>query len=252
MALFCSFDVLAETAEEKGLSIVREADLRDSGWGDSSSQMTMILANKRGDERKRRIKSRSLERLNDGDERLIIFEYPPNMRGTGFLNYSHKQKDDDQWIYLPALKRVRRIASRSKSEPFVGSEFAYEDITGEQIEKYHYRWLREEQYGEHACFVIESRPVDLRNSGYSRRISWIDQHNYYLLKIDYYDRKHSLLKTLTFDGYRQYKDKFWRPDVMAMVNHQNNRSTRIIWDSYQFQTGLKESDFTLRSLKLER
>lgn len=252
-ALLCyPLDLLAETAEQKGLNIMREVDRRDTGWGDSSSHMTMILSNKQGDERKRQIRSRSLEMVEDGDKRLIFFDYPPNMRGTGFLNYTHKHADDDQWIYLPALKRVRRIASRSKSEPFVGSEFAYEDIAGEEIEKYRYRWLGDELYGEHRCFVIESIPVDRRNSGYSRRISWIDQRDYYALKVDYFDRKNVLLKTLTFEGYRQYQGKFWRPDVMQMVNRQNERSTRIIWDSYLFQSGLKESDFSQRSLQMER
>lgn len=252
MTLCCSAELQAETAEEKGLDIARLADSRDSGWGDSSSHMTMILANRRGDERKREIRSRSLEIQGDGDKRLIIFDYPPNMRGTALLNYTHKQADDDQWIYLPALKRVRRIASRSKSESFVGSEFAYEDIAGEEVEKYSYRWLRDEVYDGHMCFVIESYPVDVRNSGYSRRVSWIDQQEYYLHKVDYYDRKNQLLKTLSFTAYQLYQSKFWRPDLMAMVNHQNGKSTRIIWESYQFQTGLGEADFTQRSLKLGR
>ena len=252
MTLFCSAEAVAESAGEKGLNIVREADRRDSGWADSSSHMTMVLTNRRGDERRREIRSRSLEMPDDGDKRLIIFDYPPNMRGTAFLNYSHKRADDDQWIYLPALKRVRRIASRSKSESFVGSEFTYEDIAGEELEKYSYQWLRDEFFDGHLCFVIESYPVDARNSGYSRRVSWIDQHEYYLLKVDYFDRKDSFLKTLFFSGYHQYQSKFWRPDMMEMVNHQNDKNTRMIWKSYQFQTGLDEADFTQRSLKLGR
>ncbi|MCF7821774.1 MAG: outer membrane lipoprotein-sorting protein [Mariprofundaceae bacterium] len=247
--LLFSTVVLAETAEEKGLNIVRKADRQDSGWNDSTSRMKMLLLNRHGEKRERTMMSRALEVADDGDKRLIIFEFPPDMRGTGFLTYSHKQKDDDQWLYLPALKRVKRIASRNKSESFLGSEFAYEDIAGEEIEKYSYRWLRDEIYEERPCHIVESRPVDMRNSGYSRRISWIDMDNYYLHRIDFYDRRNTYLKTLTFGGYHQYLGQYWRPDIMEMVNHQNERTTRMIWEFYQFQTGLDETDFSQRSLK---
>lgn len=243
---------MAQTAEEKGFAIVQEADKRDTGWQDSSSTLTMTLTNRHGDQRLRKMRSRALEVPGDGDKRLIIFDYPPDMRGTGFLTFSHRARDDDQWLYLPSLKRVRRIASGNKSNSFMGSEFAYEDIAAEDIGEYSYRWLHDEACGEHSCFVVESFPLDTRNSGYSRRISWIDQEYYYTVKVDYFDRKGKFLKTLTFQGYRQHLDQYWRPDTMEMINHQNGNSTRLDWDSYRFRTGLKDSDFTHRNLKLER
>jgi len=242
-------NALAETAADKGLSIAREADSRDSGWVDSSSSLTMILTNRHGEKRERRMRSMALEVPGDGDKRLITFEYPPDMRGTGFLSYSHKQVDDDQWLYLPQLKRVKRIASRSKSSSFLGSEFAYEDIAGQEVEKFTYRWLRDETYNGHACFVVESVPVDIRNSGYSKRISWIDRQQYHSWKIDYYDRKGRFFKTLTFSDYRLYLEKFWRPHTMEMVNHQSDNSTKLTWESYRFRSGLEAADFSQRSLK---
>jgi len=136
----------AETPAEKGLAIAIEADKRDGGWHDSESSLTMILRNKHGDESRREIRGKSLEVHDDGDKTLTIFDTPRDVKGTAFLNYTHKAGDDDQWLYLPALKRVKRIASRNKSGSFMGSEFAYEDIASQEVEKYTYKWLRDEVY----------------------------------------------------------------------------------------------------------
>jgi len=242
---------IAESAEEKGLAIAIEADLRDQGWIDSQVQMEMVLRNAKGNESMRRVRLKSLEVIDDGDKSLTIFDTPADIKGTGLLSFSHKEGDDDQWLYLPALKRVKRIASRNKSGPFVGSEFAFEDLSSQEVEKYTYRWLRDETYEEQATFVIERRPVD-KNSGYTRQEVWVDQAHYRLLKIDYYDRKQSLLKTLHSVGYTQYMNKYWRPAKMVMLNHQNGKSTDLLWNEYRFSTGLTEKDFTRNSLQRAR
>lgn len=241
--------VSAETAESKGLAIALEADQRDNGWNDSESSLTMILRNRHGDESRRKIRGKSLEVMNDGDKTLTIFDTPKDIKGTAFLNFTHKIGDDDQWLYLPALKRVKRIASRNKSGSFLGSEFAYEDIASQEIEKYSYKWLRDEVHLGMECFVVESYPVDTKYSGYTRLVSWVDKEQYRRWKTEFFDRKKSHLKTLTLVGYKQYLGQYWRPDEMNMVNHQNGKSTQLIWESYQFRTGLTESDFTKNSLK---
>jgi outer membrane lipoprotein-sorting protein len=241
-----------ETAEEKGLAIATEADRRDDGFGDYTADMTMILKNKQGKESKRAIRSKTLEVSGDGDKSLSIFDTPKDVKGTAFLTFSHKVDDDEQWLYLPALKRVKRINSRNKSGSFMGSEFAYEDIASQEVEKYSYKHLREEEYQGQACYVGESYPVDKKNSGYSKRISWVDKAEYRLLKVEFYDRKNSLLKTLTVSGYKQYLDTYWRADSMHMVNHQTGKSTALLWQNYQFQTGLSDTDFNATSLKRVR
>lgn len=134
----------------------------------------------------------------------------------------------------------------------MGSEFAYEDISSQEVEKYTYKWIKDETYDGKECFVIESYPVDKKNSGYTRQVNWIDKSQYRILKTDFYDRKNSRLKTLTFKGYRQYLGKYWRPDEMNMVNHQNGKSTRLIWSNYKFRVGLKARDFSKNSLKRAR
>jgi len=254
--LFCaSFSFIhpvaadAETAEEKGLSIVIEANNRDNGFSDYTANMTMILKNKHGKESKRSIRSKTLEVPRDGDKSLSIFNTPRDVKGTAFLSFSHKTGDDEQWLYLPALKRVKRINSRNKSGSFMGSEFAYEDIASQEVEKYTYKHLREEMYNGELCFVGESYPVDKKNSGYTKRITWMDKAEYRVLKVDYFDRKKSLLKTLTINGYQQYLGKYWRAESMEMVNHQTGKSTKLNWTDYSFQTGLTDKDFTSTSLK---
>ncbi|HHC73189.1 MAG TPA: outer membrane lipoprotein-sorting protein [Thiotrichales bacterium] len=240
-----------DEAAARGLAIATDADRRDQGWGDMQARLTMVLRNRQGDEATRRLRSRSLEVAGDGDKSLIIFDHPADVKGTAFLSHTHATRPDDQWLYLPALKRVKRISSSNKSGPFMGSEFAYEDISSQELAKYTYRFLREEPVDGRPTFVIERRPT-YRHSGYTRQITWIDQQMYQPLKVEFYDRKNSLLKTLTYHGYHQYLDRYWRPERMEMVNHQTGKSTTLIWEEYRFRTGLTARDFDRAALKRAR
>ncbi|MEM7482839.1 MAG: outer membrane lipoprotein-sorting protein [Acidobacteriota bacterium] len=251
VAVVATLPSAAQTPEERGLEIAQEADRRDTGFHDSTAELEMTLRNKNGQESKRELRNKTLEQENDGDKSLVIFDKPADIDGTAFLTFSHKTGDDDQWLYLPALKRVKRIASSNKSGPFVGSEFAYEDISSQEVEEYTYRYLRDETLDGQQTFVIERYPVDSK-SGYTRQVVWIDQAEYRTLKIDFYDRKDALLKTLTFGGYQQYLDQYWRPETMDMVNHQTGKSTRLVWSNYQFRTGLEDHDFDRASLARTR
>jgi len=241
----------AETAEEKGLAIAVEADKRDTGWSDQTSSMKMILRNRQGEESQRDIRNRSLEVESDGDKALIIFDTPRDVKGTAFLSFTHAIKPDDQWLYLPALKRVKRISSSNKSGPFMGSEFAYEDISSQEIEKYKYKFIKDEDLNGRAAFVNERYP-QYKHSGYTRQIAWIDKQMYQPLKVEFYDRKGDLLKTLTYHDYKQYLNQYWRPDRMEMVNHQTGKSTSLLWSEYRHKTGLTDRDFDKKSLKRAR
>ncbi len=252
LLLLVPVTTLAETPEEKGLAIAMEADRHDKGFNDFTAEMNMTLRNKHGQESNRKIRTRTLEVEGDGDKSMSIFDNPRDVKGTAFLNFTHKIGDDDQWLYLPALKRVKRISSRNKSGSFMGSEFAYEDISSQELEKYTYKWIRDELYDGQECFIVEYYPVDKKNSGYTRLVSWIDRKEYRILRVEYFDRKNSHLKTLTFTGYKKYLDRYWRADEMNMVNHQNGKSTRLKFSNYRFSTGLEDKDFTKSSLKRVR
>lgn len=241
---------LAQAPEGKGLAIATEADRRGRGFGDSTAELQMILRSRSGDERTRTLRSQILERA-DGDRSLVVFETPPDVRGTALLTFSNRVGDDDQWLYLPALKRVRRIASSSRSGPFMGSEFAYEDLASQKIEKFRYTWLRDDpcpgvDYVSLTCFVVERRPVT--SSGYTRQIVWIDQQEYRTVRIEYYDRRDVLLKTLAPGRYERYLGRFWRAGEMIMSNHQTEKTTRLVWSNYTFGGDLRESDFTPQAL----
>jgi len=247
-----SSDSFALSAEEqKGLEISLESKNRDLGWQDSTADMLMLLRNKQGQESIREIKMKSLEVLNDGDKSLTIFNKPRDVKGTAFLSFSHPVEADDQWLFLPALKRVKRISSRNKSGPFMGSEFAFEDLSSFEVEKYTYKYLGVDELNGVTNFKVEQYPAD-ENSGYTRRVVWIDTKEYLVHKIDFYDRKDSLLKTLTFSDYKQYLAKHWRADTQEMINHQNGKSTELKWANYNFKTGLSDSDFNRNSLKRAR
>jgi len=196
----------ADVNVARGLEIATEADLRETGFIDSVGDLTMLLANKQGQTSTRKVRVKTLEVTGDGDKGLSIFDSPADIKGTAVLTYSHALDPDEQWIYLPALKRVKRISSKNKSGPFMGSEFAYEDISSQEIDKYTYKYIKDETYNGIDCFIMERYPT-YKHSGYTRQVVWINKQEYRLEKIVFYDRKNTLLKTLEHSSYKQYLDK---------------------------------------------
>ena len=242
---------VAETPEEKGFAIALETDNRDKGWQDSSAVMKMVLRNRHGQESVRQIRVVNLEMEGDGDKGLTVFDEPRDIKGTAFLSYSHALVADEQWIYLPALKRVKRISSSNKSGPFMGSEFAYEDISSFEIPKYNYLYLRDEVLDGIDCFVLELRP-QYQYSGYTKSYVWVDKVEYRNQKVEYYDRKGSLLKVQRFTDYQLYLSQYWRAHTMTMDNKQNGKSTTLYWTNFKFKTGLTSADFKKNDLKRQR
>jgi len=240
----------AVTPEDKGLEIANEIDRRDLGFGDSRTELKMLLTNRHGDKSVRKLRLATLENQDTdaGDKSLTVFSYPRDIKGTAFLSFTKILDPDDQWLYLPALKRVKRISSANKSGPFVGSEFAYEDLVSFEVGKYDYKWLRDEPCGELECFVVERFPK-YENSGYTRQTVWVDKTEYRIRKIDFYDRKESLLKTLNQSGFAQYLEQYWRPLKMVMKNHQTGKATELAFSPYEFRRGVNENDFTPNRLK---
>lgn len=248
IAQLFTFNVIASADEEKGLAIAIEADKRDNGFGDFTADMIMELRNKQGDTSSRQIRIKTLEVTGDGDKAMSIFDQPADVKGTAFLTFSHAIKADEQWMYLPSIKRVKRINSKNKSGPFMGSEFAFEDIASQEVAKYTYKYLRDENINGIDCFVIERTPT-YEHSGYTRQLVWINKAEYRPEKTVFYDRKNTLLKTLTFSGYKKYLNQYWRADQLLMNNHQNEKSTTLNWSNYKFKTGLNKDDFNRNSLK---
>jgi len=230
-------------AERIGFEIAARSDRSDRGFGNSEVELEMVLRNAAGKESRRTLMIMTLEIVDEsvGDKSLVVFDNPNDIKGTALLSHAHILDPDDQWLFLPALKRVKRISSANKSGPFVGSEFAFEDFTALELNKYDYKFLREEQVDGITMDVVERTPR-YENSGYTRQVSWLDQEVYQVRRVEFYDRRGDLLKTLTLNDYRDY-DGVWRSQRMEMVNHQTGKSTDFIYGEYQFDVGLDEGDF---------
>lgn len=236
----------AGSPESRGQKIAREVDRQRSGFGDSRAHLTMVLRTGGGGEKTREMTIRVLEH-EDGEKTLIELESPRDLRGTTLLTFVYADRGDDQWLYLPALKRVKRIASGARSGSFMGSEFAYEDIAADGVDRFTHRYERADTLDGVDVFIVERRPLD-EGSAYSRQLVWVDQAEYRPLQIDYFDQDGELFKTLTFAGYAIHDGQFWRPSEMVMVNHQSGRSTTLIWRDYAFGTGSDHAAFDPRSL----
>lgn len=232
----------ATTAEEKGRAIAVEQDNRDQGWGDSAAELEMVLRRANGKETVRRLRIKLLEVKDDGDKGLTIFDEPKDVQGTTFLNYSHALEPDEQWIYLSALRRTKRISSKNKTGRFLGSEFTFEDMSATQLEKYDYKFLRDDTFDGQEVYVVESTPRD-KFSGYTRLVGYIDKAEFRTLKIEFYDRREALLKVMLMQDYKLYLDKYWRASKLEMTNEQTGKSTILQWKDYEFGVGLSDADF---------
>ena len=245
ISILSTIGINAQTAEERGLEIAKAAEQADLGFGSSTVELKMTLKNKNGQTSERSLTTRTLELTEDGDKSMIVFNSPKDVKGTSTLTFTHKIGSDDQWLYLPSIKRVKRISSNNKSGPFVGSEFAYEDLSSQEVEKYAYKFLEEK--GD--LLVVEQDPVDPK-SGYTRRlVTYNKSKGYRVENVEFYDRKNALLKTLNYSDYKLYKDKFWRAGTFKMVNHQSNKETTLNFSDYNFEANLTEDDFSQAALQ---
>lgn len=238
-----------DQAVEKGLAVFVEADRRQSGFGDLLVQLTMVLRNRRGSEVQRELDLKQLEVPAGGDKLMVVFQTPKAIRGTALLSHGQVTREDDQWLYLPALKRVKKIASRNRSGPFLGSEFSYEDLSTQEVSKYTYRFLREENCAAGRCFVVERKPGPTLHSGYLRQVYWLDTEHYRTQKVDYYNRGDRLTKTLVATDFEQFANGIWKPKRMLMNNQVTGKSTELIWRDFEFNVGLSaDRDLSTTSL----
>ena len=237
---------------DQGAAIFQEKDRIESGYQDLQVDLQMILRDRRGNETQRELEIRQLEMADDGDRLLVVFDTPKAIRGTALLSYSHKVGPDDQWLYLPAHARVKKIASRNKSGPFLSSEFAYEDMALQELEKFQYLLLGEEPCGDARCYRIERIPKD-EFSGYARQEVLLDVAALRVLRIDYFDRAGRPLKVLTAGDYQQHENRFWKAGRMLMENLQTGKSTELLWRNFRFANGLSaDRDFSTNSLRRVR
>lgn len=232
-----------------GRDIIQKQEGRDNGFHDETLMGHMILKGTNGEKMEREFESRRFEKQGTtGEKSLIKFIRPADIQGTGLLSYQNKKEDDDQWLYLPSMKKIKRIAGTGKSGSFVGSEFSFEDLIPPDIEKYSYEYLRTEPCDEVMCFVVQSTPLT-PDSGYSKTILWIRTDNYRNTQVEFYDKKDRLLKILSLADYRLMNNKYWRAFRLIMKNKINGKETDFLIENLKIGAGLTNADFTQRALE---
>lgn len=215
----------------RGKEIVEAARKQNAGFQSLSANVKMTLVNRRGQSHERRLKMHMLEREEGGRYSRCLVKAPPDVRGTVLLSHSLPDTASNQWLYLPALHRTRRIAAQARSGAFMGSEFSYEDLIGHPLDQGRHRWLRDTNLENRHCHVLEWVPLDPRSSGYYRQVVWVDSQYYRVWRVDYYNRRQERQKTLTLNDYRLYNEQFWYATEMNMLNHLSGNRTKLEWST---------------------
>ncbi len=233
--------------EITGLKIIENVYNRLIG-DDQEGDLTMSLINSRGDERVREIKQ-FLKDFGDMEKKIMFFQSPADVRNTSFMNWSYDEvgKDDDQWIYLPALKKVKRISSDSKSDYFMGSDFTYDDLGDRHPSSDTHKLLREETVDGEDCYVVESIPKE-KEYMYSKTITWIVKDKWIGKKKEFYDEDEDLLKTLTVKEVEKIKD-YLIITFSEMHNVQKDHTTKMVLKNVKVDTGISDNKFTERMMK---
>ena len=233
--------------EITGLQIIENVYNRPTGQ-DQTADLTMSLINSRGDERVREIKQ-YLKDEGKTEKKIMFFVSPADVHNTSFMNWSYDEagKDDDQWIYLPALKRVKRISSDSKSDYFMGSDFTYDDLGDRQPNADTHTLLREEEIDGEMCFKVQSVPKE-EEYMYSKTISWIVKDKWIGKKKEFYDEDEDLLKTLTVQEMEVIKD-YIVITLSEMHNVQKDHKTIMKLENVKVDSGVADNKFTERMMK---
>jgi outer membrane lipoprotein-sorting protein len=251
LGLLAAPAVPADEAADRGLEIAREAETRYDDYRDQRAEAVLTIRTANGDEAMRRMHARSLE-TGDGSRNLTIVDEPRDVAGTALLTHSYDDRSDQQWLLLPALNRVKRIASGNRSGAFMGSEFTYEDFTAQPVAKFEVRLLREETLDGEPCYVLERTPGPGAASAYARHVAWLDKAHYRTLKVEYYNRAGQHQKTLRARDFKRYRNGQWRARELTMSNHLGGGTSVLEWSGIEFGNGYSERDFTVDALKRAR
>ena len=228
-----------------GKQIIDKVYNRPNG-DDQTSDLTMTLINKSGAQRVREIKQFTMD-FGDVEKSIMFFLSPADVKNTSFMNWTYdSDQSDDQWIYLPALKKIKRISSDSKSDYFMGSDFTYDDLGDRKLEDDTHKLLREETLDGKLCYVVESIPKN-KEYMYSKTIVWVNKSNFIGVKKEFYDENEDLLKVLTIKEIEEISG-IWVIKNSEMKNIQNNHRTTIVLSNIQINAGMSESQFTERMM----
>ncbi|MEJ2692184.1 MAG: outer membrane lipoprotein-sorting protein [Candidatus Thiodiazotropha sp.] len=214
--------------------------------------LTMNLINKDGKARIRQLISISKTNEEGKQDSLLRFVEPADVRGTSLLTHEHADADDDRWLYLPALRKTRRVAATDDNDNFMGSDFTYEDIDFEELNAFNYKLLKNEIKGGADCYVVEATPSTekkAKESGYSRRVMWIRKDNYFMIAVDYYNSRNELTKQrIAYDIKLVDGTEKWRPERQVMVNLKTGHKTELKYSNFVIGANVSNRTFSFREL----
>jgi|AntAceMinimDraft_14_1070370.scaffolds.fasta_scaffold17867_2 hypothetical protein len=249
LAIFCLTMSLSISAQEAKQIATNASDAISMDAMEMTS--TLNIYDKKGNVRIRTVSNAS-KTFGDVSKTIIKFISPADVKGTGMLIYDYKSKDDDMWVYLPSLKKTRRIVSSQKAASFMGSEFSNSDMSKPNIENFNYKNIGTETINGNACYKIEAecKTSDISKiEKFSKKISYIEKQNFLTYKTDFYNKEGVLFKTIQISDYKKQSDGKYQAFKMTASNHKTSRKSVIIIDSFNSNSLLKESDFTTSQLE---
>ncbi|MCP4457383.1 MAG: outer membrane lipoprotein-sorting protein [Cytophagales bacterium] len=233
-------NALAQTGNE-----IADKVFNRSAPENGESDMTMALINSKGKERQRFL-HQFFKDYGDTEKSTMFFKSPADVKNTSFMNYSYDDdRDDDQWLYLPALKKVKRISGGSKDDYFMGSDFTYEDMEKRNPNKDLHKLLKTETLNGETCYVVESTPKE--EGQYSKRVAWVIKDKWIPLKIEFYDEDEELLKILSITEYEKLVG-YWIIVTQEMENVQREHKTVIGLTNINIENGIGDTYFTQRAM----
>jgi len=238
-------------AEELTAREVMKLEDTENEAQDEIMTMSMRLINKRGQERNRKL-TFTVKKVNENDENILVrFLEPADVAGVGLLTLEHAATEDDQWLYLPALKKERRISASDQSDNFMGTDFTYEDMKSEKLNDHTYTLLPEQSFEEAACYVVEAIPStekQKKESGYSKREIWIRKDNFLRVHVKYYDKRGEYFKVGNRGDIEEVLPGLFRPNYVDMKNLKTGHTTELRFEGRELNSGLDDSVFSLREL----
>ncbi len=242
-AALCSFQgTFAQEGDAKALDIIKKVDYNSRGFGKYSADMTMFLNMPGGKSFKREMKVYSAEQPNDYERTINIFKSPADVKGTKLLIHAHAKITDDQWIFLPALNKPKRISNDNTSGSFMGSEVAFEDLGNAKMMKFSHKFIREDDLRGKNCYVIHSTPLS-KYSGYSYVEMWVDKALNVMSEVRFFDKRKELMKIETPE-LKLFNNRTYMPVRITYKNVKTNKVTVITWDNYDFRQAINNNLFS--------
>jgi len=243
----------ASASDNRGRAIAERAWQRGEGFGSLRADVEMTIITRSGQKATREMEIAMLEQPGEASKALTRVEAPRDVAGTSLLTHTDSDGAQEQWLYLPAASRTRRISSENRSGSFMGSEFSFDDFGSQPPSRYRFEYLREEPLDGTPCHVIERHPRTDR-PGYE--VAWLDKERLLLQRVEYYDANGDKTRVLTVKGYEPYEgedgETYWRATSLRMENARTSAASVLRWRNIELGAGLRERDFEVAALKRRR